>query len=177
MQPKKSEQTWLMREHADGLCCVLYASGYWRLCTDGKENSTDPAVVWDRAGRNWTPQWDPGHNPPAEHTHRQERQNEGNIHALHTWLLCVLYTKYVHLLCIWMKWFVRVQEGLRVALGQGSRLLESINEPVVRDPDHNMNQDELENLATVQRWEQIQDEMTVGYLPNTRLCYNSPEEK
>lgn len=38
-----------------------------------------------------------------------------------------------------------------VALGQGSRLLESINEPVVRDPDHNMNQDELENLATVQR--------------------------
>lgn len=40
-----------------------------------------------------------------------------------------------------------------MALGQGSRLLESINEPVVRDPDHNMNQDELENLATVQRLE------------------------
>uniref|UniRef100_A0A8C5CFK3 MCF.2 cell line derived transforming sequence like n=1 Tax=Gadus morhua TaxID=8049 RepID=A0A8C5CFK3_GADMO len=38
-----------------------------------------------------------------------------------------------------------------VALAQGSRLLESINEPVVRDPDHNMTQDELENLATVQR--------------------------
>lgn len=46
---------------------------------------------------------------------------------------------------------VFVQEDLLVALGQGSRLLESINEPVVRDPDHNMNQDELENLATVQR--------------------------
>lgn len=40
-----------------------------------------------------------------------------------------------------------------MALGQGSTLLESINEPVVRDPDHNMNQDELEHLATVQRLE------------------------
>uniref|UniRef100_UPI0037E82596 guanine nucleotide exchange factor DBS isoform X2 n=1 Tax=Semicossyphus pulcher TaxID=241346 RepID=UPI0037E82596 len=45
----------------------------------------------------------------------------------------------------------KMKEDLQVALGQGSRLLESINEPVVRDPDHNMNQDELENLATVQR--------------------------
>ncbi|XP_060909292.1 guanine nucleotide exchange factor DBS isoform X12 [Labrus mixtus] len=45
----------------------------------------------------------------------------------------------------------RMKEDLLVAQGQGSRLLESINEPVVRDPDHNMNQDELENLATVQR--------------------------
>ncbi|KAM9344031.1 guanine nucleotide exchange factor DBS [Pholidichthys leucotaenia] len=44
-----------------------------------------------------------------------------------------------------------MKEDILVALGQGSRLLESINEPVVRDPDHNMNQDELENLATVQR--------------------------
>lgn len=43
------------------------------------------------------------------------------------------------------------KEDILVALGQGSRLLESINEPVMRDPDHNMNQDELENLATVQR--------------------------
>lgn len=48
-----------------------------------------------------------------------------------------------------------VQEDLLVALGQGSRLLESINEPVVRDPDHNMNQDEMENLATVQRSEHL----------------------
>ncbi|CAL8266505.1 unnamed protein product [Lota lota] len=45
----------------------------------------------------------------------------------------------------------RMKGDLLVALDQGSRLLESINEPVVRDPDHNMNQDELENLATVQR--------------------------
>ncbi|XP_051260531.1 guanine nucleotide exchange factor DBS isoform X2 [Dicentrarchus labrax] len=45
----------------------------------------------------------------------------------------------------------KMKEDLLVALDQGSRLLESINEPVVRDPDHNMNQDELENLATVQR--------------------------
>ncbi|XP_074514944.1 guanine nucleotide exchange factor DBS isoform X5 [Sebastes fasciatus] len=45
----------------------------------------------------------------------------------------------------------KMKEDLQVALGQGGRLLESINEPVVQDPDHNMNQDELENLATVQR--------------------------
>ncbi|XP_054471076.1 guanine nucleotide exchange factor DBS isoform X2 [Anoplopoma fimbria] len=45
----------------------------------------------------------------------------------------------------------KMKEDLLVALDQGSRLLESINEPVVRDPDHNMNQDELENLATVRR--------------------------
>ncbi|XP_062420988.1 guanine nucleotide exchange factor DBS-like isoform X3 [Pungitius pungitius] len=45
----------------------------------------------------------------------------------------------------------KMKEDLLVALNQGSRLLESINEPVVRDPDYNMNQDELENLATVQR--------------------------
>ncbi|XP_033984746.1 guanine nucleotide exchange factor DBS isoform X1 [Trematomus bernacchii] len=45
----------------------------------------------------------------------------------------------------------KMKGDLLVALGQGRRLLESINEPVVRDPDHNMNQDELENLATVQR--------------------------
>ncbi|XP_023192038.1 guanine nucleotide exchange factor DBS-like isoform X5 [Xiphophorus maculatus] len=45
----------------------------------------------------------------------------------------------------------KMKEDILVALDQGSRLLESINEPVIRDPDHNMNQDELENLATVQR--------------------------
>ncbi len=52
-------------------------------------------------------------------------------------------------------WFysTSLQDDLLVALGQGSRLLESINEPVVRDPDHNMNQDEMENMATVQRLE------------------------
>ncbi|XP_052349166.1 guanine nucleotide exchange factor DBS-like isoform X2 [Oncorhynchus keta] len=45
----------------------------------------------------------------------------------------------------------KMKEDLHVALGQGSRVLESINEPVVRDPDHNRNQGELENLSTVQR--------------------------
>ncbi|XP_015238794.1 PREDICTED: guanine nucleotide exchange factor DBS-like isoform X6 [Cyprinodon variegatus] len=45
----------------------------------------------------------------------------------------------------------KMKGDILVALDQGSRLLENINEPVMRDPDHNMNQDELENLATVQR--------------------------
>ncbi|XP_036838528.1 guanine nucleotide exchange factor DBS isoform X1 [Oncorhynchus mykiss] len=45
----------------------------------------------------------------------------------------------------------QMKEDLCVALGQGGRLLESINEPLQREPDYKMNQDELENLATVQR--------------------------
>ncbi|XP_059408683.1 guanine nucleotide exchange factor DBS-like isoform X3 [Carassius carassius] len=45
----------------------------------------------------------------------------------------------------------KMKEDLKIALCQGSRLLESINEPLVKDPDYTMNQDELENLATVQR--------------------------
>ncbi|XP_054642993.1 guanine nucleotide exchange factor DBS isoform X1 [Dunckerocampus dactyliophorus] len=45
----------------------------------------------------------------------------------------------------------KMKDDLLVALRQGSRLLESINAPVMQNPDHNMNQDELENLATVQR--------------------------
>uniref|UniRef100_A0A672Q2S8 MCF.2 cell line derived transforming sequence like n=1 Tax=Sinocyclocheilus grahami TaxID=75366 RepID=A0A672Q2S8_SINGR len=45
----------------------------------------------------------------------------------------------------------KMKEDLRIALCQGSRLLDSINEPLVKDPDYTMNQDELENLATVQR--------------------------
>ncbi|XP_077472842.1 guanine nucleotide exchange factor DBS-like isoform X7 [Stigmatopora argus] len=45
----------------------------------------------------------------------------------------------------------KMKDDLLVALRQGSRLLESINEPLMHNPDHNMNQDELENLATVQR--------------------------
>ncbi|KAJ8253463.1 hypothetical protein GJAV_G00213220 [Gymnothorax javanicus] len=44
-----------------------------------------------------------------------------------------------------------MKEDLRIALNQGDRLLESINEPLVKDPEYSMNQDELENLATVQR--------------------------
>uniref|UniRef100_A0A4W5L632 MCF2L n=1 Tax=Hucho hucho TaxID=62062 RepID=A0A4W5L632_9TELE len=54
----------------------------------------------------------------------------------------------------------KMKEDLQVALGQGSRLLESINEPVVRD--YNMNQDELENLATVQRLEHTLGTLTLG---------------
>ncbi|XP_067116369.1 guanine nucleotide exchange factor DBS isoform X1 [Osmerus mordax] len=45
----------------------------------------------------------------------------------------------------------RMKEDLCVALAQGAHLLESINEPLQRDHDYSMNQDELENLATVQR--------------------------
>ncbi|XP_021332791.1 guanine nucleotide exchange factor DBS isoform X12 [Danio rerio] len=45
----------------------------------------------------------------------------------------------------------KMKEDLRIALCQGGRLLESINEPLVKDPDYSMNHDELENLATVQR--------------------------
>ncbi|XP_067297159.1 guanine nucleotide exchange factor DBS isoform X3 [Pseudorasbora parva] len=45
----------------------------------------------------------------------------------------------------------KMKEDLKIALCQGGRLLESINEPLVKDPDYTMNQDELENLATVRR--------------------------
>ncbi|XP_035249550.1 guanine nucleotide exchange factor DBS isoform X1 [Anguilla anguilla] len=44
-----------------------------------------------------------------------------------------------------------MKDDLRIALNQGDRLLESINEPLEKDPEYSMNQDELENLATVQR--------------------------
>lgn len=45
------------------------------------------------------------------------------------------------------------QEDLQVALSQGGRLLECINEPLQTDPEYGMTSDELENLATVQRYE------------------------
>ncbi|XP_048090533.1 guanine nucleotide exchange factor DBS isoform X15 [Alosa alosa] len=45
----------------------------------------------------------------------------------------------------------KMKEDLKIALSQGGRLLESINEPLVNDADYTMNQDEMENLATVQR--------------------------
>ncbi|XP_063068217.1 guanine nucleotide exchange factor DBS isoform X2 [Engraulis encrasicolus] len=45
----------------------------------------------------------------------------------------------------------KMKEDLKIALCQGGRLLESINEPLVKDADYTMNQDEMENLATVQR--------------------------
>ncbi|CAJ1086944.1 guanine nucleotide exchange factor DBS isoform X2 [Xyrichtys novacula] len=44
-----------------------------------------------------------------------------------------------------------MKEDLQVALSQGGRLLECINEPLQTDPDYSMTYDELENLATVQR--------------------------
>ncbi|XP_068602581.1 guanine nucleotide exchange factor DBS-like [Brachionichthys hirsutus] len=45
----------------------------------------------------------------------------------------------------------KMKEDLLLVLDQGDQLLETINEPIARDPDHNMNQDEVENMATVQR--------------------------
>lgn len=55
-----------------------------------------------------------------------------------------------------------------MALGQGGRLLESINEPIAKNPDHNMNQDEMENLATVQRSEQQRRlESLLSLIPRT----------
>lgn len=60
------------------------------------------------------------------------------------------------------------QEDLLVALSQGGRLLESINEPIAKNPDHNMNQDEMENLATVQRSERGERDHGVGYCLSSR---------
>ncbi|XP_036946551.1 guanine nucleotide exchange factor DBS-like isoform X3 [Acanthopagrus latus] len=45
----------------------------------------------------------------------------------------------------------KMKEDLQVALSQGGRLLECINEPLQTDPEYRMTYDELENLATVQR--------------------------
>uniref|UniRef100_A0A3Q3F4I3 Mcf.2 cell line derived transforming sequence-like a n=1 Tax=Labrus bergylta TaxID=56723 RepID=A0A3Q3F4I3_9LABR len=44
-----------------------------------------------------------------------------------------------------------MKEDLQVALSQGGRLLECINEPLQTEPEYSMTYDELENLATVQR--------------------------
>ncbi|XP_055019809.1 guanine nucleotide exchange factor DBS [Boleophthalmus pectinirostris] len=44
-----------------------------------------------------------------------------------------------------------MKEDLQVALSQGRRLLECINEPLQDDPEYHMTQDEMENLVTVQR--------------------------
>lgn len=48
-------------------------------------------------------------------------------------------------------YLLNFQEDLQVALSQGGRLLECINEPLQTDPEYSMTYDELENLATVQR--------------------------
>ncbi|XP_040888161.1 guanine nucleotide exchange factor DBS isoform X3 [Toxotes jaculatrix] len=45
----------------------------------------------------------------------------------------------------------KMKEDLQVALSQGGRLLDCINEPLQTDPEYNMTHDEQENLATVQR--------------------------
>ncbi|XP_074482684.1 guanine nucleotide exchange factor DBS isoform X4 [Sebastes fasciatus] len=45
----------------------------------------------------------------------------------------------------------KMKEDLQVALSQGGRLLECINEPLQKDPEYSMTYDEQENLATVQR--------------------------
>uniref|UniRef100_A0A672ZDA8 Mcf.2 cell line derived transforming sequence-like a n=1 Tax=Sphaeramia orbicularis TaxID=375764 RepID=A0A672ZDA8_9TELE len=45
----------------------------------------------------------------------------------------------------------KMKEDLRVALSQGGRLLECINEPLQTDPEYSMTHDEMENLVTVQR--------------------------
>ncbi|XP_039998255.1 guanine nucleotide exchange factor DBS isoform X6 [Xiphias gladius] len=45
----------------------------------------------------------------------------------------------------------KMKEDLQVALSQGRRLLDCINEPLQADPEYNMTHDEQENLATVQR--------------------------
>ncbi|XP_066515656.1 guanine nucleotide exchange factor DBS-like, partial [Hoplias malabaricus] len=44
-----------------------------------------------------------------------------------------------------------MKEEMSGALGQGRKILETIREPVRRDPDCNLNPDQLENLATVHR--------------------------
>ncbi|KAM4537853.1 guanine nucleotide exchange factor DBS isoform 3-T3 [Fundulus diaphanus] len=44
-----------------------------------------------------------------------------------------------------------MKEDLKVALSQGGRLLACINEPLQTGPEHSMTEDEMENLATVQR--------------------------
>ncbi|KAG7501981.1 guanine nucleotide exchange factor DBS-like isoform X1 [Solea senegalensis] len=45
----------------------------------------------------------------------------------------------------------KMKEDLQVALSQGRRLLDCINEPLQTDTEYSMTQDELENVATVQR--------------------------
>ncbi|TRY92654.1 hypothetical protein DNTS_007701 [Danionella cerebrum] len=63
----------------------------------------------------------------------------------------------------------KMKEDLRIALCQGGRLQESINEPLVNDPEYNMNHDELENLATVQR--------LLGQLDETETAFDDFWEK
>uniref|UniRef100_A0A3B3SLV6 MCF.2 cell line derived transforming sequence like n=1 Tax=Paramormyrops kingsleyae TaxID=1676925 RepID=A0A3B3SLV6_9TELE len=57
----------------------------------------------------------------------------------------------------------QMKEDLRIAQNQGGRLLESIKEPVLKNPEYIMNQDELENLATVQRLMSQLDETEAAF--------------
>ncbi|XP_032412657.1 guanine nucleotide exchange factor DBS isoform X2 [Xiphophorus hellerii] len=57
-----------------------------------------------------------------------------------------------------------MKEDLKVALSQGGRLLACINEPLQTDPDYSMTQDEMENLATVQR--------LLGQLDETQTAFD-----
>lgn len=85
-----------------------------------------------------------------------DKKNKMKVNEVHEALLLILCGSFFFCCCSFADDFlyVCVQEDLLVALGQGGRLLESINEPIAKNPDHNMNQDEMENLATVQRSEQ-----------------------
>uniref|UniRef100_A0A8C9ZZY4 MCF.2 cell line derived transforming sequence like n=1 Tax=Sander lucioperca TaxID=283035 RepID=A0A8C9ZZY4_SANLU len=58
----------------------------------------------------------------------------------------------------------QMKEDLQVALSQGGRLLECINEPLQTDPEYSMTYDELENLATVQR--------LLGQLDETQTAFD-----
>ncbi|XP_039648566.1 guanine nucleotide exchange factor DBS isoform X5 [Perca fluviatilis] len=58
----------------------------------------------------------------------------------------------------------KMKEDLQVALSQGGRLLECINEPLQTDPEYSMTYDELENLATVQR--------LLGQLDETQTAFD-----
>ncbi|TRY97084.1 hypothetical protein DNTS_027276, partial [Danionella cerebrum] len=56
-----------------------------------------------------------------------------------------------------------LKEEMTGALGQGRKLLESIREPVRRDPDSSLNPDQLENLATVHRLLSQLNESSVAF--------------
>uniref|UniRef100_A0A4W6ELA8 MCF.2 cell line derived transforming sequence like n=1 Tax=Lates calcarifer TaxID=8187 RepID=A0A4W6ELA8_LATCA len=58
----------------------------------------------------------------------------------------------------------KMKDDLQVALSQGGRLLDCINEPLQTDPEYSMTHDELENLATVQR--------LLGQLDETEMAFD-----
>ncbi|XP_034407105.1 guanine nucleotide exchange factor DBS isoform X5 [Cyclopterus lumpus] len=58
----------------------------------------------------------------------------------------------------------KMKEDLQVALSQGGRLLECINEPLQTDPEYSRTNDELENLDTVQR--------LLGQLDETEMAFD-----